>query len=132
MTNPQRIGIKLLLVLAATVAIASYDSDKTNLGPVGAVVIAIVFFVALSAWLHFMRRLGDSQIDTSISIAGPFWPMKRHPFQYWSLVSVALILGGLSSILKVVVLEHGKLALGATFLLLGIATGLAVLTQSRR
>jgi hypothetical protein len=58
--------------------------------------------------------------------------MKEHPFQYWALVSVALALGGLGGVIKVIVLGRGNLAVGVTIFLLGLAVGLAVVIQSRR
>jgi hypothetical protein len=97
-----------------------------------ACLISASLFLVLSLWLFVFRKKSSANFDRSISISGEFWPMTRHPFQYWALASVATISGGSAAILKVLILHSGNLGYGVTFLFSGIAIGLAIFVQSFR
>jgi hypothetical protein len=132
MSGLRWIFIKVVVVALAVASMMSYDSRRVNIPIIFAIISSVVFFVVLSAYLYVLQKRDGATLDRSMSVRGQFWPMTKHPFQYWAVASVALILGGMAAALKAQMVQAGNPTLGFTFVLLGIAAGVAVFIQVRR
>lgn len=119
-------GAKLVIFLTSIFYIASMNENIRDFDVFDAVLISVAFFLFLSAWLFLNRKRMGAELDTSITLSGPFWPMSYHPFQFWTLASVTAICGGIANISAALASGHGSNTMGFVSLFMGAAVALAI------
>ncbi len=118
-------SLRIVVILANIVAVATYPRDKTNLDWLAALIISSLFSLILFGWLVMIRRLRALDWSDAYSLTKAFFPMNRHPLRFWHLAALSWSLAGAIGILLDGLLNRST-AFSGVFLFTGLGIGLAV------
>lgn len=113
--------INLTIVVLIAGSLARANSSATNMDYLSAITIFLVIFFAALLALYLLRLGRGANFDASISLSGRFWPVGRHPYQAFALISTSFILGGVGSIIRTAIVHNNFPMFGLVFIFLGAA-----------
>ena len=121
---------RIIAILTTSSGIIAYSSSKTNLDWLACFLISTFVGFSLFIWLILIRNRPKIDWTKPMSLTQPFWPMIRFPIRFWLIISISLIIGGLSNLLKHSG-DYGQyLIYSITFIFMGIAILLAIIASS--
>ncbi len=117
---------RLLIVAANIGAVIAIPAEKSNIDWPACFLIAIIFAAALFAWLTIIRFQQGIEWSQPYSWRQPFWPLRKYPLRYASLISLAFIIAGAVGMMRGVILRLGHVAVSGTFFFIGFFIMLAL------
>ena len=115
-----------LLVISANLGIGFYPQNKSNLDWAACILISIAVSVSLFFWLFLIRHRQNVDWSEPYGWNRPFWPMRKYPLRYWSLISLSTMISGAMALLIDAISKNGHEAFGGTFFFLGLSIGISL------
>jgi lipoprotein signal peptidase len=115
-----------LLVIIANLGIGFSPKNKSNLDWGACILISIAVSVSLFLWLLLIRHRQNVDWSKPYGWDKPFWPMRKYPLRFWSLISLSTMISGAIAFLIDVIEENGNEAFGGTFFFMGLSIGISL------
>src|SRR5690625_5247698 len=125
------IVLRILYASVVIIGISYYPLENSNLDWVGCGLISIATGIAIFLWLMNLGRHVSVDWSEPFSIKKPFYPMNRHPVQYWTLTSIIVMLGGVAALVKMLALEGEHFVFGTNCIFLGLAILIALIAVKK-
>lgn len=84
---------RILVLVLTIVSFNALTHSRTNFDLVGGIFSGVIIFFVLRAWLE-----ANSVAREEIGLHSPFWPMRKHPLNYWLTIGTSFILASLANL----------------------------------
>jgi hypothetical protein len=98
--------LRICIVLAAIAAPLLHHDETSSMQWVAWVLIPLVAGGGLYTWLYFMGRYRSIDKGSPFSIRAPFFPINRHPAQFWVLCSYFMMATGVTRMAVSIYFDH--------------------------
>lgn len=124
------LALRIFVVLAAIVVPLMRHDETASMQWAAWVLIPLAVGVALYIWLYFMGRYRAIDKSSPFSIRSPFFPIGRHPAQFWMLCSYFMIATGATRMVVSLYFDH-RVAGSSVLSVTGLAILIAVAAWHR-